>query len=97
MKHARLLLLLLVTLCSFSLSDSHAAAQKRAVTHRSHQVRKTSSRKAPQAQGVKVWVNTNSGVYHFPGQRWYGNTKAGEYMSEADAKKHGYRSTQNGQ
>ena len=40
---------------------------------------------------VKVWVNTASGVYHCPGTRWYGNTKQGDYMSQAEAQKKGYR------
>jgi nuclease S1 len=40
--------------------------------------------------GVKVWVNTKSGVYHCPDSRWYGNTKQGEYMSESEAVKSGY-------
>jgi hypothetical protein len=30
------------------------------------------------AQESRVWVNTSSGVYHCPGGRYYGNTKAGE-------------------
>ena len=40
---------------------------------------------------VKVWVNTASGVYHCPGTRWYGATKQGEYMTQAEAQKKGYR------
>ena len=55
------------------------------------------TRPAPVASAsVRVWVNTKTGVYHFPGERWYGNTKEGEYMSEAAAKKAGYRATENG-
>jgi hypothetical protein len=38
-----------------------------------------------------VWVNTDSGVYHKPGTRWYGKTKKGKYMLEADAVKAGYK------
>ncbi len=40
---------------------------------------------------VKVWVNTNSGVYHCPGTRWYGNTKKGEYMTQKQAQNKNYR------
>lgn len=44
-----------------------------------------------------VWLNTNSGVYHEKGMRWYGRTKHGAYVCRKEADAAGYRDTPNGQ
>ena len=44
---------------------------------------------APGGGTGKVWVNTDSHIYHKEGSRFYGRTKQGKYMSEADAMKEG--------
>jgi len=46
----------------------------------------------PQAPGGGhglVWVNTETHVYHREGSQFYGTTKKGKYMTEADAVKEG--------
>jgi hypothetical protein len=45
--------------------------------------------KTPPQKGM-VWVNTESGIFFREGDRWYGKTKEGKFMTEADAKKAGY-------
>src|SRR5439155_386018 len=47
-------------------------------------------------QGL-VWVNTETHLYHKEGSRFYGTTKKGKYVSEADAIKEGDRPAARGQ
>src|SRR6266436_4685238 len=54
--------------------------------------KKATAQQAPPANSAgMVWVNPDSGIYHKPGTRWYGKTKQGKYMTEADAQKAGYK------
>src|SRR5713226_4371029 len=42
-----------------------------------------------------VWLNTNSGIYHEKGMRWYGRTRAGAYVCRKEADAAGDRDTRN--
>jgi hypothetical protein len=44
-----------------------------------------------------VWLNLPSGIYHFKGERWYGNTRNGAFVCQEEAEKAGDRATRNGQ
>jgi competence protein ComEA len=46
--------------------------------------------RTPPQKGM-VWVNTDSGIFHKEGTRWYGKTKQGKWMTEQDALAAGYR------
>ncbi len=74
---------------SASGSSSSSGANTGAATTQS-----ASASNTPQAPGGgngKVWVNKDTKVFHREGDRWYGKTKNGEYMTERDAIAQGYR------
>lgn len=50
---------------------------------------------APPAKGM-VWVNLDTKVFHREGDRYYGKTKHGKYMTEADAVAAGYHEAKMG-
>lgn len=50
----------------------------------------TAAPAAAPAPGM-VWVNTDTKIYHREGDRFYGKTKHGKYMTESEAIQDGYR------
>jgi hypothetical protein len=51
--------------------------------------------KAKCGSDIVVWVNLKSKIYHFAGNRDYGNTKEGTYMCEKEAIAGGDRAAKN--
>lgn len=49
------------------------------------------SKAPPKQLQTRVWVNTSRKVYHCPGSSYYGKTRDGEFMEEAQARGYGNR------
>jgi hypothetical protein len=56
----------------------------------------TATTPATPPQPGMVWVNTSTKVFHRQGDRYYGNTKDGKWMTEDDAVKAGYHEAKTG-
>jgi len=73
-----------------------AAAASTAAPAAAATAAKTKAATAPAATAASgggpgmVWVNKNTKTYHCSTDKWYGKTKNGKYLSEADAKAQGF-------
>jgi hypothetical protein len=87
---------LVLTICGLCMAQATAPAssqdtsQAPAKKAKSGSVDPSTIPQAPGGGNGKVWVNTSSKKYHKEGDPWYGKTKHGQYMAEADAQKAGY-------
>jgi hypothetical protein len=85
--------------------EQTASSETKTSTTRKSRSRKSDSAAKPAATGAasdseiaaakssgKVWVNLDSGIYHKSG-RFYGKTKNGKFMTEAEARAAGYKSS----
>ena len=75
--------------------QSESAASRESRSDKSTTAAEPTAAQTPPEKGM-VWVNLRTKIYHREGDRWYGKTKHGKFMSEEDAVKEGYRAAKNG-
>jgi DNA uptake protein ComE-like DNA-binding protein len=85
-----------VTVSPSSGANAPAVSQPSSPEPRGASHSSTSASSAPAASNQEggpgmVWANPKTKVFHRQGDRWYGKTKNGKYMTEADAVAAGYR------
>jgi DNA uptake protein ComE-like DNA-binding protein len=73
---------------------SQAAGQAKGATGAARGAAQTVAQSPPRA-GM-VWVNLDSKVFHREGDRWYGKTKNGKFMTEQEAISYGARESKTG-
>jgi hypothetical protein len=83
----------------FSLGDlfkpkTSGAAVTPAAAMKGANAKATTKVAAPGGGHGKVWVNSETHIYHKEGSPFYGTTKRGKYMTEAEAIKQGNKAAQ---
>jgi hypothetical protein len=73
-----------------SATPHHRRSRKAESTASAGNESSSTTAQTPPQPGM-VWANPKSKIYHVEGDRWYGKTKNGKWMTEADAVKAGYR------
>ncbi|MGH9454731.1 MAG: hypothetical protein ACRD2O_12265 [Terriglobia bacterium] len=75
----------------FSALPSSAHASQPPAKSSSQKTAASSATKSSASHKGMVWANPKTKIYHQEGDQWYGKSKGGKYMTQADAIKAGYR------
>jgi hypothetical protein len=76
-------------------ASNSAATPAATPTAKKHKAPEPQASQAAGGGNGQVWVNTETHVFHKEGSKWYGKTKQGKYMSEAEAVKEGDKAAKN--